>query len=538
MESIGISDSLRRRETTIQFPVEVDPSQEWDGKDGPWSTFAVRIGTPPQVARILPGTGSNQQMVVLPEGCMSSKDTSTCPKLRGFTFKINESTTWENNTLYSSTSIYELGVEKRLGFEGNAIFGYDNMVLGWLGSDGPNTSNQSIAGIATKDFFLGVLGLNPRPTNFSTFNNPVPSLLQNLRDAQKIPSLSWGYTAGNRYRFNNVFGQLILGGYDSSRFVRNNIYIPFDSQDLVDLSVNIERITSSDADGTRALLPSSGISAYLDSSVSYIWLPLDACQRFEEEFGITWNDSLELYLVNNTQHEKLLTRNASIVFRIGHFSTNETVDITFPYAAFDLTLSYPYTTNPIRYFPLKRAANDSQYTLGRVFFQEAYVIADYERKNFSVFQCNWDASGKKDIVAIISPQDVQLPQDSDSSSSKLHPGALAGIAIGVVVGIIITVYLIFRHYMKPKSIQNGISRSGPSIDSREGDKRGEIEDLPPPTPYQMHLWAANEDAESDVSGASIRSENMTIASSIVPSQRTQRTDRGSSPTRDKSNPLV
>ncbi|EGX52356.1 hypothetical protein AOL_s00043g145 [Orbilia oligospora ATCC 24927] len=538
MESIGISDSLRRRETTIPFPVEVDPSQEWDGKDGPWSTFAVRIGTPPQVAGILPGTGSNQQMVVLPEGCMSSKDTSTCPNLRGFTFKMNESTTWENNTLYSSTSIYELGVEKRLGFEGNAIFGYDNMVLGWLGSDGPNTSNQSIAGIATKDFFLGVLGLNPRPTNFSTFNNPVPSLLQNLRDAQKIPSLSWGYTAGNQYRFNNVFGQLILGGYDSSRFVRNNIYIPFDSQDLVDLSVNIERITSSDADGTRALLPSSGISAYLDSSVSYIWLPLDACQRFEEEFGITWNDSLELYLVNNTQHEKLLTRNASIVFRIGHFSTNQTVDITFPYAAFDLTLSYPYTTNPARYFPLKRAANDSQYTLGRVFFQEAYVIADYERKNFSVFQCNWDASGKKDIVAIISPQDVQLPQDSDSSSSKLHTGALAGIAIGVVVGIIIAVYLIFRYYMKPKIIQNGISRSGPSIDSSEGDKRGEIEDLPPPTPYQMHLWAANEDAESDVSGASIRSENMTIASSIVPSQRTQRTDRGSSPTRDKSNPLV
>ncbi|KAF3319024.1 hypothetical protein TWF173_005429 [Orbilia oligospora] len=538
MESIGISDPLRRRETTIPFPVEVDPSQEWDGKDGPWSTFAVRIGTPPQVARILPGTGSNQQMVVLPEGCMSSKDTSTCPNLRGFTFKMDESTTWENNTLYSSTSIYELGVEKRLGFEGNAIFGYDDMVLGWLGSDGPNTSNQSIAGIATKDFFLGVLGLNPRPTNFSTFNNPVPSLLQNLRDAQKIPSLSWGYTAGNQYRFNNVFGQLILGGYDSSRFVRNNIYIPFDSQDLVDLSVNIERITSSDADGTRALLPSSGISAYLDSSVSYIWLPLDACQRFEEEFGITWNDSLELYLVNNTQHEKLLTRNASIVFRIGHFSTNQTVDITFPYAAFDLTLSYPYTTNPARYFPLKRAANDSQYTLGRVFFQEAYVVADYERKNFSVFQCNWDASGKKDIVAIISPQDVQLPQDSGSSSSKLHPGALAGIAIGVVVGIIIAVYLIFRYYMKPKIIQNGISRSGPSIDSSEGDKRGEIEDLPPPTPYQMHLWAANEDAESDVSGASIRSENMTIASSIVPSQRTQRTDRGSSPTRDKSNPLV
>ncbi|KAK6357952.1 hypothetical protein TWF730_007308 [Orbilia blumenaviensis] len=533
--NVDTGNLLRRRETAIPFPVEVDPSQEWDGNDGPWSSFAVRVGTPPQVARILPGTGSNQQMVVLPEGCMSSRDTADCPTYRGSTFMMNESTTWKNNTLYSPTSIYELGVEKRLGFKGNAVFGYDNMILGWLGSDGPHLTNQSIAGIATKDFFVGVLGLNPRPTNFSTFNNPVPSLLQNLKDSQKIPSLSWSYTAGNKYRFNSVFGQLILGGYDKSRFVRNKIYIPFDSQDLVDLSINIERITSSDANGTRALLPSSGISAYLDSSVSYMWLPLEACQRFEDEFGIIWNESLGLYLVNTTQHEKLVTRNASIVFRIGHFSTNQTVDITFPYAAFDLTLNYPYTDTPIHYFPLKRATDSSQYTLGRVFFQEAYVIADYERKNFSVCQCNWDASRKKDITPILSPQDVQIPQDS--SPSKMQPGVFAGIAIGVVVAIIIAGYFIFRYFVKPKIIQHGISRSGPSTDSSEGDKRGELEETRPPTPYQMHLWAATEDAESDVSGASIRSENMTIASSIVPSQRAS-IQRGTSPTRDKSNPLV
>ncbi|KAK6501214.1 hypothetical protein TWF481_009058 [Arthrobotrys musiformis] len=536
-EPIDTDNSLQRRDIATPFPVEVDPSQEWDGNDGPWSTFAVRVGTPPQVVRVLPGTGSNQQMVVLPEGCMASQDTSACPNLRGLTFKANESTTWENNTLYSSTSIYSLGVEKRLGYQGNGLFGYDNLTLGWLGSDGPSSNNQSIAGIATKDFFLGVLGLNPRPTNFSTFNNPVPSLLQNLRDTQKIASLSWSYTAGNQYRFNNVLGQLILGGYDRSRFVSNQIYIPFDSQDVVDLSVNIESITSSDANGTQALLPSKGISAYLDSSVSQIWLPLDACRRFEDDFGIIWNQDLELYLVNNTQHEKLLSRNANIIFKIGHFSTNQTVDITFPYAAFDLTLSYPFTTNPVRYFPLKRATNDTQYTLGRVFFQEAYVIADYERKNFSVSQCSWDASLEKDIQVIFPLQNGQIPH-SDNPAARLHPGALAGIAIGVFSGFIIAAYFIFRYFVKPKMVQNGTSRSGPSTDSCEDDKRGEFDDIPPPTPYQAHLWASNEDAASDVSGASIRSENMTIASSIVPSHRTQQSQRGTSPTRDKSNPLV
>jgi hypothetical protein len=49
------------------------------------------------------------------------------------------------------------------------------------------------------------------------------------------------------------------------------------------------------------------------------------------------------------------------------------VDIVLPYAAFDLEASYPLVRHPTRYFPLKRAANDSQYTLGRAFLQEAYV---------------------------------------------------------------------------------------------------------------------------------------------------------------------
>jgi hypothetical protein len=76
--------------------------------------------------------------------------------------------------------------------------------------------------------------------------------------------------------------------------------------------------------------------------------------------------------VNDTLHENLLSTNASFTFKIGN-ATDEgsTIDIALPYASFDLTVDYPIVSNQTRYFPLQRAANDTQYTLGRTFLQEA-----------------------------------------------------------------------------------------------------------------------------------------------------------------------
>lgn len=111
----------------------------------------------------------------------------------------------------------------------------------------------------------------------------------------------------------------------------------------------------------------------MDSAIPHIWLPVEACQAFEDTFGITWDPSSDLYLVNETRHQALLAQNASLAFRIGaNTVTPEVVDIVLPYASFDLQVldTYPNVTNSTRYFPLRRAANDTQYTLGRTFLQE------------------------------------------------------------------------------------------------------------------------------------------------------------------------
>ena len=109
-------------------------------------------------------------------------------------FVSNGSSTWV------AKGIYQLDIETDLGYTGNGDFGFDIVGLGLENSGGLTLANQLVAGIATEDFFLGQFGLGPKPTNLSTFEHPIPSYMQTLADQDLIPSLSFGYTAGAKYR--------------------------------------------------------------------------------------------------------------------------------------------------------------------------------------------------------------------------------------------------------------------------------------------------------------------------------------------------
>jgi Eukaryotic aspartyl protease len=169
-----------------------------------------------------------------------------------------------------------------------------------------------------------------------------------------------------------VFGSLILGGYDASKSGSKNMSVAFGTDISRDLSVDLQSITITTAQGNKTPLLSKGIFTFIDSTVPHIWLPLDACQNFEQAFGLTWDSTTELYLVDNSLHEKLVSQNASLTFTIANqTSGGSSLDIVLPYASFDLEVDFPIVENKTRYFPLKRAANDTQYTLGRAFLQEA-----------------------------------------------------------------------------------------------------------------------------------------------------------------------
>lgn len=147
-----------------------------------------------------------------------------------------------------------------------------------------------------------------------------------------------------------------------------------------DLVVGLLSITSTTMNEsitqTESLLPSP-ILTFIDSTLPYIYLPLEACRRYEDALGLSWNETAEMYWVNDTLHEALLSSNLNFTFTIADNKTGgSTVQIILPYASFDLEVKYPFELDTIRYFPLQRAVNESQYTLGRSFLQEAWVFFD------------------------------------------------------------------------------------------------------------------------------------------------------------------
>jgi hypothetical protein len=167
-------------------------------------------------------------------------------------------------------------------------------------------------------------------------------------------------------------GSVIFGGYDNSRIsstgLSNIAMSPDVSRDLV---VGLQSITATYASGSKLLLPSGGIFTFIDSTLPYIWLPLDACQAFESTLGLIWNSTLEMYLVNDALHTNLTKLNPTFTFTLGIGKTGGTTfDFTLPYASFDLAATNPLVPNNTRYFPIKRASDDTQYTLGRAFLQE------------------------------------------------------------------------------------------------------------------------------------------------------------------------
>lgn len=134
---------------------------------------------------------------------------------------------------------------------------------------------------------LGVLGLGPKPTNFSDFNDPQPSFMHSLRNQSLIPSLSCGYYAGASY--DKTPASLVLGGYDASQFDASKVSSPgveFKMDLSYTLLVAIQVIQASGTlNGVVTLLP-EGIMAVVDSTVPEIWLPVAACEKFERSFGM------------------------------------------------------------------------------------------------------------------------------------------------------------------------------------------------------------------------------------------------------------
>lgn len=405
-----------------------------DGNDGPWSSFGMQVGSPPQSLRLLPSTSSNIIWPVLDGGCPSTASPANCADLRATFFNPNISFTWSEIGLYGLS----LGAEVALGYAANASYGFDTVTVSRPGDPGmPSLQNQIIAGFVDDSIYMGSLGLYPYSVNFSNFTDPHLSFLGALQNESKIPSTSWAYTAGAYYRQPQALGSLTLGGYDTERFIPNNLSFALAADTTRDLIAGLQRISTRSIDQVDqdTELMGNGIYILLNSFVPDLWLPVEVCRAFEHAFGLTYNQTAEMYFVNDTLHKNLLSRDPNITFTFGLEATGgETIDIVMQYRSFDLLFEDPKTGHQTRYFPLKRAQTAFTYTLGRTFFQDAYIVADYNHFNFSISQTIFPNSTHAQNIVPISPRNNATP----SLHRSLNASAIIGIVLGIVMAIGIT----------------------------------------------------------------------------------------------------
>ena len=311
---------------------------------------------------------------------------------------------------------------------------------------------MTIFAYSSGDFPIGTFGLYNDSLNIDA-ETVLPSLLSSLFNQSLIPSRSYGYLAGAVYRkpFTTLSpGSLIIGGYDASRMkASTRLRMAGGFDEYRPFLFSLEGISTGDG---KSLLETQLDNVALDSQITNIWLPLSACLAFEEAFGLVWDETYKLYLLDDAKHSALLKQNASVTFTLsnGLSTSKDRLNITLPYGAFDLQTTFPLADGKQHYyFPLNRSADDTQYVLGRTILQEMYIVADYEAGNIDLYEAVYPDSTVSSKIVTICPQNSKTCKTG--GKSKLSAGAIAGVAIGAAALLILFAAIVWYKCRGPKN---------------------------------------------------------------------------------------
>ncbi|CAI6300586.1 unnamed protein product [Periconia digitata] len=464
--------SPRKRQEKVPTPYVLNPTGEFDGNDGRWSSFYVNIGDGE-------GTGQGQNFKVListssPLTLVPNKASwcnQECAAKRGvqiFDGSQSEGFDWQKSQSWQDAGIYEVPLPHWWAQSPlNATYGSEAVGLGESSKDSLVMATQYVARYDFQDFFMGSLGLSQ--TDVKTGSGSQPPLLVNLADFYQIPSISYAYGAGASYRNSHkgIPGNLVLGGYDQSRFnpskalgltmpsEKNNTLIVGVSSMLYKPDANVESNTFS------LTSESKGFQATIDSTLPYLVLPDKVCDSLVERFGLEFDNKTELYTVSSESQQKNEQQNATISFKITKDAqdSNTFTTIDLRYDAFNLEASYPLTNNSdsTRYFPIKKSTN-GMFVLGRAFLQESYLIVDYERTNFTIAPAVYsDPMPEQQLMPIwnktYTPTTLTPTPIPQESSEGLSPGAIAGIVVGIVVAFLLAALGYFLWWRKRRAAQ-------------------------------------------------------------------------------------
>ena len=239
-----------------------------------------------------------------------------------------------------------------------------------------------------------------------------------------------------------------------------------------DLTVYLNSIIFNDGSRKPKTLLSETIVTFVDSTVPHIWLPRDSCTLFEEAFGITYNATIERYLVNDTLHTQMQHQNANVSFVLGNSVSNESVNIVSVRSLTSksecLLLTLLKNTSPFVELTTKvnshlegrscRIREFLRKICTKALMQTRYLIADYEHSNFSIFPVVSSENSTNSVpsmaqIVACSPanstfKDMTVPSASTSASIP-HPGlkissrAISGFTVSAALICIIIASISF-----------------------------------------------------------------------------------------------
>ncbi|KAF2665223.1 acid protease [Microthyrium microscopicum] len=449
---------LYKRAISIPSPFSVQTSETFDGNDGKWSTFFITAGSSQLQFRALISSASYYSRVISQNGCK-----------QGGTF-IDGCTDWrgeDGNTGYvaadsstrdqTASGQYQLDINDKylatdntFGFppdnrnssytkNNNATFDIDQINISSGSATAQNLAipNTPLAATVQPSFFLSYIGLAIGSTPIGS--ELTPSLLETLYNASSIPSKSFAYTAGAYYK--NYYGSLTLGGWDQNRMgkMTSSFGMPTNLHSIIpQVTVNNIVVQTSKGDSISVTTTNGNTNkfpAVIETTLPFLYLPESICDKFQQIFGLTYEDSSGLYRVNNTQRQ--INMGSTITIDVNDINNPSTsFEIILPYAAFDLNTSWPISNGS--YFPIRRSPSASTTNiLGRTILQETYMVVNYENQTFSLGQALFPSSNDLKLAPILADK------YNISPSSGLSKGAIAGIVVGAILLLAAIAGLIF-----------------------------------------------------------------------------------------------
>jgi hypothetical protein len=352
---------------------------------------------------------------------------------------------------------------------------------------------------------LGGQNINQTWPELNAPNTNGTFITGSLYEKGEVQSNSFGMHIGSVTA--GIPGSLYIGGYDQSRIVGpvtaqryGAFFLPIDLLDIgFDVAegqfpFNFQAKTGLLSQGNSSI--GLKLPVQVDASLPYMYLPQSTCDAITKDLPVIYQPKYGLYFWNTTDPRYKMVSSPSMLtftFRLNGGNA-QSITINVPFPRLNLTLAPPITTSPTPYFPCR--PTNGNYTLGRAFLQAAFLGANwgtdskgvwflaqapgpntpsqpvnldigFADKTLTPSTNEWRDSwiGGWTAIGTVTPRPTATgstpstnPTSSSSPSSSssgfspsptvLSTGAIAGIAVGSTLAILLVLGLAFHFWRK------------------------------------------------------------------------------------------